>query len=54
MPTLIEKLSVKQSLAEARTVAERWHGSPAVSAHMTDLQGMFSKTIVVEMEDGSE
>ncbi|TBU26125.1 hypothetical protein BD311DRAFT_763172, partial [Dichomitus squalens] len=54
MPTLIEKLTVKQSLEEARTVAERWHGSPSVSARLTDFQGMFSKTIVVEMEDGSE
>ena len=54
MPTLIEKLTAKQSIAEARAVAERWHGSPAVSARLTDFQGMFSKTLVVEMEDGAE
>ncbi|KAI0069766.1 hypothetical protein K474DRAFT_992134 [Panus rudis PR-1116 ss-1] len=54
MPTLIAKLSLKQSLAEARAVAEKWRGSPSLSAHLTDFQGMFSKTVVVEMEDGSE
>ena len=53
-PSLISKLTEKQLLAEARTVAQGYCFSPPVSLCMHKDQGLFSKTTRVILEDGSE
>lgn len=54
MPTLIARLSVKQVLAEVKLVAAR-HCIPAVAdAQMCDAQGMYSRTAIVTLEDGTK
>lgn len=54
MPTLIAKLSSKQALAEAEHVASTHLGLQAVSSRLVTFQGMFSKTVVVQMDDDSQ
>lgn len=49
MPTLTSKLTKKQALSEAETVASRFNGQQAVSVRLADFQGMFSKTMVVTL-----
>ncbi|KAH7878939.1 uncharacterized protein C8R40DRAFT_689629 [Lentinula edodes] len=43
-----------QTLAEATAIAEKYHRSKAVSTRMTEFQGMFSKTVIIKLEDESE
>ncbi|KAH8115085.1 hypothetical protein DFH11DRAFT_1508209 [Phellopilus nigrolimitatus] len=53
-PSLIEKLSDRQVVAEARAVAKGFCYSEPVATRIFDHQGMFSKTAIATLEDGSE
>lgn len=53
-PSLIEKLSDRQVVAEAHAVAKAFCYSEPVTTRIFDHQGMFSKTALVTLEDGSE
>ncbi|KAF9072202.1 hypothetical protein BDP27DRAFT_1382213 [Rhodocollybia butyracea] len=54
MPILISSLPKSQALADAKTAIESHSTAEVVSVHLAEEQGMYSRTFVAALADGSE